>query len=83
MFKVVKNIRPDIITIGPDQKLDIDELKDQLVEQGISADVVKIEGYKKSNLDSTCKIIKKIKSMEFDEKIFKECSDWNTNKSNR
>ena len=73
MFKVVKKIKPDIITVGPDQKYDIDELKNQLVEQGINADVVKIEGYKKSNLDSTCKIIKKIKSMEFDEKIFKEC----------
>jgi FAD synthetase len=75
MFKVVKKIRPDIITLGPDQKPEIDELKDQLVEQGISAEVVKIEGYKKSKLDSTCKIIKKIKSMEFDEKIFKECAD--------
>jgi len=34
---------------------------------------VKIHGYKKAQLDSTCKIIKKIKEMEFDEKIFKKC----------
>jgi FAD synthetase len=73
MFKVVKIIKPDIITIGSDQNYNIMELKNQLIEQGIKAEVVKIEGYKKSPLDSTCKIIKKIKSMEFDEKIFNEC----------
>ena len=73
MFKVVKKIKPDIITIGPDQKYNIEELKNQLKERGIDSDVVKVTGYRKAELDSTCKIIKKIKSMEFDAKIFEEC----------
>ena len=73
MFKIVKKISPDIITIGSDQKYDIADLKKQLLKRNINAEVVKIEGYRKSPLDSTCKILKRIKSMEFDEKIFKEC----------
>ena len=73
MFKIVEEIKPDIITIGSDQKYNITDLKKQLLKRGINTDVVKIEGYKKSPLDSTCKILKRIKSMEFDEKIFKEC----------
>ena len=73
MFKIVKEIKPDIITIGSDQNYDITNLKKELTDRGINTEVVKIEGYKKGQLDSTCKIIKKIKGMEFDENIFKEC----------
>ena len=73
MFEIVEKIKPNIITIGSDQNYNIDELKKQLLEKGSNADVVKIEGYKTSLLDSTCKIIKRIKSMEFDEDIFKDC----------
>lgn len=73
MFKIVKEIKPDIITIGSDQKHNIAYLEKQLKDRGINAEVVKIHGYKKAQLDSTCKIIKKIKEMEFDEKIFKKC----------
>ena len=73
MFEIVEMINPDIITIGSDQNYNLDELKKQLRERGSNADVVKIEGYKTSLLDSTCKIIKRIKGMEFDEDIFKDC----------
>jgi FAD synthetase len=72
-FKIVEEIKPDIITIGSDQKYNISDLKNQLLKRGINTNVVKIEGYRKSPLDSTCKILKRIKSMEFDEKIFREC----------
>ena len=73
MFKVVEKIKPDIITIGSDQNYDITALKNELIKRNIDADVVKIKGYKTSQLDSTCKIIKRIKGMEFDENIFKDC----------
>jgi FAD synthetase len=73
MFKVVKKIKPDIITIGSDQNYDITALKNELIKRNIDAKVVKIKGYKTSQLDSTCKIIKRIKGMEFDENIFKDC----------
>ena len=73
MFEIVKKICPDIITIGSDQNYDTADLKKQLLKRNINAEVVRIEGYRISPLDSTCKILKRIKSMEFDEKIFKEC----------
>jgi FAD synthetase len=73
MFQIVKEINPDIIAIGPDQKFDIPKLKEDLKIKNIDADVIKVTEYKKSPLDSSCKIINKIKNMEFDEKIFKKC----------
>jgi FAD synthetase len=73
MFEIVKKISPNIITIGSDQNYDTADLKKQLLKRDINAEVVRIEGYRISPLDSTCKILKRIKSMEFDEKIFKEC----------
>ncbi len=73
MFEIVKKISPHIITIGSDQNYDTADLKKQLLKRDINAEVVRIEGYRISPLDSTCKILKRIKSMEFDEKIFKEC----------
>jgi FAD synthetase len=73
MFKVVEKIKPDIITIGSDQNYDITALKNELIKRDIDAKIVKIKGYKTSQLDSTCKIIKRIKGMEFDENIFKDC----------
>ena len=71
MFKIVEEIKPDIIVIGPDQDFDLRKLKEQLEERNIDVEVVKVTSYRKSPLDSSCKIIKKIKEMEFDEKIFK------------
>lgn len=73
IFKIVHEIKPDIIAIGPDQNFDLEELKKELSNRGINVEVIKITKYKKAPLDSSCKIIKKIKGMEFDEKIFKNC----------
>lgn len=73
MFKIVEKIKPDIISIGPDQSFDLDRLREELKKRNLNCEVIKVEGYKKSDLDSSCKIIKKIKKMEFDEKIFENC----------
>ncbi len=73
MFEIVEQVKPDIITIGSDQSYNITELQKELIKRSSKAKVVKIEGYKKSVLDSTCKIIRRIKGMEFDEDIFKDC----------
>ncbi|MEN4016856.1 MAG: adenylyltransferase/cytidyltransferase family protein [Methanobacterium sp.] len=73
MFRIVEEINPDIIAIGPDQKFDIIKLKEDLKKRNINADVIKITEYKISSLDSTCKIINKIKNMEFDQKISEKC----------
>ncbi len=73
MFKIVEKIKPDIITIGPDQDFDLDLLRENLLKRNLHVQVVKITGYKKSPLDSSCKIIRKIKETEFHENAFKNC----------
>lgn len=73
MFQIVKEINPDIIAIGPDQKFDIPQLQKDLKMRSIDSEVIKVTNYRSSPLDSSCKIIGKIKGMEFDEKIFKKC----------
>lgn len=73
MFEIVHRIKPDIIAIGPDQKFDVDELRDELRRRGLGCEVRRIEKYRDSELDSTCKIIKRIRSMEFDEESLKNC----------
>ncbi len=73
MFSTVEKIKPDIITIGPDQNFDLDWLRGELEKRGLKAEVVKINGYHKSSLDSSCKIIKKIKESDFPPDSFKEC----------
>lgn len=65
MFKVVEDLKPDIISIGPDQNFDLDLLREELKKRDLTAEVVKVEGYFDSDLDSTCKIIKKIKDTDF------------------
>ncbi|MDO5852093.1 MAG: adenylyltransferase/cytidyltransferase family protein [Methanobacteriaceae archaeon] len=72
-FKIVKKIKPDIIAIGPDQKFIPEKLKQQLKQVGIDVDVIKVNDYKKGELDSTCKIIKKIKKTEFHPDTFRSC----------
>ena len=72
-FKIVLEKKPDIIAIGPDQNFSPEKLKKQLQSMGLSCEVVKIKDYKKFELDSSCKIIKKIKRTHFDEKVFDDC----------
>lgn len=73
MFKVVEKIKPDIIAIGPDQNFDLDWIKEEVNKRKLKSEVIKITGYKETPLNSSCKIIRKIKQMDFDEKIFKGC----------
>jgi FAD synthetase len=65
MFQIVEKLKPDIISIGPDQKFDLEWLKEELKKRNLKAEVIKIDGYLDSDLDSTCKIIKKIKDTGF------------------
>jgi FAD synthetase len=65
MFQIVRELNPDIISIGPDQKFDLDWLREEIKLRNLKAEVVKIDGYFDSDLDSSCKIIKKIKETDF------------------
>jgi FAD synthetase len=73
MFQIVDKIKPDIISIGPDQDFDLDLLREELKKRNLNVKVIKITCYKKANLDSSCKIIRKIKETEFHKDEFKNC----------
>lgn len=73
MFEVVGKIKPDIIVIGPDQKFDLDDLSRDLKNRGFDCEVKRVTKYHESQLDSSCKIIKRIKNIEFDENVLKNC----------
>ena len=73
MFKIVRDIRPDIIAIGSDQSYKIEDLKKDLKNQKIDCEVERVSNYRKAELDSSCKIIKKIKNSDFTEKSLKDC----------
>lgn len=72
-FKIVKEKKPDIITIGPDQNFNPEKLHQSLLEKGLDIEVVKIKDYKKFELDSSCKIIRKIKKTDFDMDYLEKC----------
>ena len=75
MFKIVYEINPDIITIGADQNHNVDKLQQAIDERGLKAKAVRIEKYRDCELDSSCKIIKKIQNTDFNGKILDNCED--------
>lgn len=73
VFKIVKEIDPDIITVGADQDHDITKLQEAIDKRGLKAKAVRIEKYRDCELDSSCKIIKKINNTNFEGKILDNC----------
>lgn len=59
--EIVKEIKPDIIVLGPNQIHDISELKEKLQKSSLKTEVIKLDKFKKNTLCSTKQIIKKIK----------------------
>ena len=57
MFKPIREINPDIITLGYNQYFDDNKLRAQLAERGIQADVVRIPAYTGSKFTSSSQII--------------------------
>ena len=75
VFKIVKKIDPDIITVGADQDYNIDNLQQAINNQGLKAKAVRIDKYHDCELDSSCKIIRKIQNTDFKGKILDNCED--------
>lgn len=73
MFKIVDEINPDIIAIGQDQNFDIGKLQNELKKRNFDCEVIRVSEYQIGDLDSSCKIIKKILNTEFNEKCFEDC----------
>jgi FAD synthetase len=59
MFKIVQEIKPDIITLGYDQIHDEMSLKDELKKRGLKINIVRLPKFD-ADLDGTRKIIQKI-----------------------
>lgn len=60
MFEPLKQIRPDIITLGYDQNFDINLLEKELTKRGLPAKVVRIQISKECPFCSTGAIIKEV-----------------------
>ena len=60
IFEPIREIQPDIITLGFNQFFKEDKLKYDLEENGISADVVRIQGYSGNGYCSSRDIMKQI-----------------------
>ena len=75
VFKIVREIDPDIITVGADQDYDIDRLQEAINKRGLKAKAVRIEKYRDCELDSSCKIIRKIQNTNYEGKIMDHCDD--------
>lgn len=59
IFKVVEEIKPDIIALGYDQEFSESELEKELTRRGIRAKVVRLSKYE-DDLNGTRKIIQRI-----------------------
>ena len=73
MFKIVEEIKPDIIAIGADQDFDLDKLRKSLKDRNLNIEAKKVKSYHKADLDSSCKIIKKIKETNYGKENLKDC----------
>jgi len=61
IFKPIEKIRPDIIALGKNQEIDEDFLRGELKKRNLKAKVVRIKKHLNSELNSTQKIIQRIK----------------------
>lgn len=68
MFKIVEEIKPDIIAIGADQGHSVIKLQEQLDKRGIKATAKRVDVYRNAKLDSSCKIIKRIQETDLKSK---------------
>lgn len=75
MFAIVEKLKPDIIAIGQDQNFNLDKLRNSLKKRNLDCEVKRVNKYKKSCLDSSCKIIQKIKKIDFADNAFDDCDN--------
>lgn len=59
MYKIVKELKPDIIALGYDQTHDTEKIKSELTARGLNIDIVRLPKLG-GDLDGTRKIIRKI-----------------------
>lgn len=69
IFKIVEEIDPDIIAIGPDQCHNEEKIQEEVSKRGLKAKVERVKVYHDTQFDSSCKIIRKIKNTDFKDKL--------------
>jgi FAD synthetase len=62
IFKPIERIKPDIIALGKDQDFDEKILRDELKKRKLNAKVIRIKSYWDDELNSTKKIIQRIRT---------------------
>ena len=60
MLEIVREIKPDIIALGYDQRFDEKKLEEQLKKEGLDVKVVRCSHYTEDDLNGTRRIIRKI-----------------------
>jgi len=60
MLDIVKEIRPDVIALGYDQRFDEKKLEEQLKKDGLNVKIVRCSHYTEDDLNGTRRIIRKI-----------------------
>jgi FAD synthetase len=60
ILKIVEEIKPDIILLGPDQPFKEDDIKKDLEKRGLKIEIKRVEQYIECSLCSTSKIIKRV-----------------------
>ncbi len=60
IFDIIEEIKPDVICLGYDQKIAVQDLRKELKKRGIRAKVVRLEAYKPYIYKSS-KILRRIK----------------------
>ncbi len=60
MFNPIKEIRPSVITIGFNQHFDEIKLHQQLIERGLSPEIVRIGKYDEEDLCSSRFVVQRI-----------------------
>lgn len=72
MYKIIEELKPDIIAIGYDQDFDPEEMKKELLKRGLRVEVVRIGKYY-HDLAGTSRIIRKLKEVLDNEEKNRNC----------
>lgn len=58
-FRIVEELRPDIIALGHDQRQDADAIRAEMARRGVRVEVIRLEKYD-NDLNGTRKIIRSV-----------------------
>ena len=67
-YAVIRKMRPDVLVLGYDQPVSINELKEKLVEMGLEkTKIVKVEQYKDDEIYKSSKVLEKLRKCVLNE----------------